>query len=458
MNKLKLSGIQHKLLEQHLFPGDGKEAVAIALCGRNAWENDHTLTVRELLLIPYDACIERKPDLVRWPTELINGLLAKAAERNYAIVKIHCHPGGGEFFSEYDDYSDQELFSSIHVWLQSDQPHGSCIMLPGGRMFGRFFLPDMNQQHIDKISVAGSDIHQWTYNGVAEFNEQLQARNLQAFGKKTVAVLSQMRIGVIGCSGTGSVVIEQLKRLGVGKLVLVDPDKIDMVNLNRIIGSTLEDATSSVMKTEVMAREIQKVGFGTRVVTFSTDVTTRDVVKTLAQCDALFGCVDSAEGRHMADLISSFYIIPLFDLGVRLQADGAGGIADIFGTAHYIQPGGSSLLSRGVYNMEQVRADGSRRVNKEEAEKDRYLLAANESSPAVISVNMAVASTAVNDFLARIHPFRRVSNAEIDCLRISLADVLSYPDSYPDPCGYLSRHVGRGDMEPLLNHAELSAP
>jgi hypothetical protein len=269
---------------------------------------------------------------------------------------------------------------------------------------------------------------------------------------------SQMRIGVIGCSGTGSIVIEQLKRLGVGELVLIDPDKIDTVNLNRIIGSTFEDAVKSVTKTEVMAREIQKVGFGTKVVTFGTDVTTRDAVKTLAQCDVLFGCVDSAEGRHMADLISTFYVLPLFDLGVRLQADGEGGIADIFGTVHYVQPGGSSLLSRGVYNMEQVRADGSRRVNKEEAAKDRYLLAVNESSPAVISVNMLVASSAVNDFLARIHPYRRVPNVEIDCLRISLADALCYPDRYPEPCAYLSRYVGRGDMEPLLNHAELSIP
>ncbi|MBO9573359.1 MAG: ThiF family adenylyltransferase, partial [Chitinophagaceae bacterium] len=299
-------------------------------------------------------------------------------------------------------------------------------------------------------------IKQWIYAGNTEFNEQLHARNLQAFGKKTVAILSQMRIGVIGCSGTGSIVIEQLKRLGAGELVLIDPDTIDVVNLNRIIGSTLDDATSSVLKTEVMAREIQKVGFGTKVIKFDTDVTTRATVKMLAQCDVLFGCVDSAEGRHMADLISSFYLLPLFDLGVRLQADGEGGITDIFGTVHYVQPGGSSLFSRGVYNLEQVRADGSRRVNKEEAAKDRYLLAANESSPAVISVNMQVASTSVNDFLARIHPYRRVKNAEIDSIRISLADALSYPDRYPDPCAYISRYVGRGDMEPLLNHTELN--
>ena len=49
-----------------------------------------------------------------------------------------------------------------------------------------------------------------------------------------------MSIAVVGCSGTGSPVIEQLARLGVGRLVLVDPDRVEEKNLNRIVNATRE--------------------------------------------------------------------------------------------------------------------------------------------------------------------------------------------------------------------------
>lgn len=47
----------------------------------------------------------------------------------------------------------------------------------------------------------------------------------------------------------------------------------------------------------------------------------------------------------------------------RLDADGNGGISAIAGAAYYLQPGGSSLLSRGVYNMDRVAAEEMRRTD-----------------------------------------------------------------------------------------------
>lgn len=37
--KLRMTGQQYAGLQEHLFPGDGKEAVALALCGRYHGEN-----------------------------------------------------------------------------------------------------------------------------------------------------------------------------------------------------------------------------------------------------------------------------------------------------------------------------------------------------------------------------------------------------------------------------------
>ena len=65
----------------------------------------------------------------------------------------------------------------------------------------------------------------------------MDLRTRQAFGDGTTDLLRSLSVGVAGCSGTGSWVIELLGRLGIGRLVLVDPDTIECKNMNRIVNS-----------------------------------------------------------------------------------------------------------------------------------------------------------------------------------------------------------------------------
>jgi hypothetical protein len=456
MNRIRIPGDLYSPLKNHLLSGDGKESVAIALCGRSLSGDSHTLLVREILFVPNEVCFRRTPEEVIWPTEVINPLLERAAAEGSALIKLHSHPTGFPRFSTADDQSDHLLFKSIFAWMESDLPHASCVMLPDGRLFGRFFGPELTPRPLHQVSVAGSNILNWFYSLDRPYYEDLQTRNLQAFGKKTIQLISNLKFGVVGCSGTGSIVIEQLKRLGAGILVLVDPDHVDFLNLNRIVSSTKKDAANKELKTAVMKRSIEETGFGTEVRTFPENMASRQIIKELADCDVLFSCVDSAEGRHLLNLVSSFYNVPLFDMGVHMKSGPGGTIENIYGSVHYIQPGGSSLLSRGQYDMERVRSESIRRTNEEEAQKNQYLAEVGESSPAVISTNMQVAATAVNDFLARLHPYRTVPNEDVDAIRIQFGDALSYPEKLNVPCPFFTKFTGWGDRDPLLNNPELS--
>lgn len=459
MNRIRIPGVFYDKLKKHLFPGDNKEAVAVAICGRSSWNGNHTLIVQDVLLIPHETCYERRSDFVHWPTEMIIPLLEKAKRKGLAILKIHCHPGYYEQFSEIDNYSDEQLFTGILSWMDDGLPHASCIMLPDGRIFGRFINDEMEFRQVDQILVAGSTIYNWQYHQQRFVDDNIQIRNKQVFGKKTATMLNQMKIGVVGCSGTGSPLIEQLKRYGVGEFVFVDPDYIDKVNLNRIINATLNDAEYKTPKVDVMKRSVEEAGFKTRVTVFKSHITKYEVIKALAECDILFSCVDGAEGRHVLNLISSFYSVPLFDLGVRLDADGEGGIENIFGSVHYVQPGGSSLLSRHQYSIEKLSAEGIKRANPDEykeRERNGYLMKVNESSPAVISINMQVAATAINDFLNRIHPFRNISNEEVSTIRIIFCELSLIVEFDETPCSFFSKYIGLGDIKPLLNLSELT--
>ncbi|MEX8504047.1 MAG: ThiF family adenylyltransferase, partial [Leptothrix ochracea] len=145
----------------------------------------------------------------------------------------------------------------------------------------------------------------------------------------------------------------------------------------------------------------------------------------LSQCDLIFGCMDSVDGRHILNKVASYYLIPYIDMGVRIDADGKGGIDSINGAVHYIQPGGSSLLSRGIYTQEGLDAAMMHRYTPElykERAKQGYIKGVRVDQPAVISVNMHIASLAFNEFLARINPFRVEPNSNYAQRRIVISD------------------------------------
>ena len=281
----------------------------------------------------------------------------------------------------------------------------------------------------------------------------------QTFGAGTYDRLRRLRIAVVGCSGTGSPLIEQLARNCVGELVLVDPDCVEEKNLNRILNATMDDAKQSRPKVDVAADAIQAMGLGTVVHPHPRTLFDPVAVRAVAACDIVFGCMDSIDGRHLLNKLATFYLLPYFDVGVKLESDGRGGVDQVCGTVHYLQPGGSSLLSRRVYTMDQVRAAGLYRTDPSTYRSqldDGYIRGVQEDRPAVVQLNSLLASLAVNEFLARLHPFRLDPNADYAVHRLSLSHGIYEHENDGEPCPVLARHVGRGDVIPLLDWAELS--
>jgi len=456
---LRMTGQQLLQLLNHLYPGDGNEAVAVALCGRRAGSENHVLMIQQIYMVPYEHCPIRNPVRVEWSTDILLPVVAKAAKENLALVKFHSHPTGSRNFSDLDNVSDRELMESVYGWTNTDQPHASVIMLPTGEMFGRTISIDGQFAPIDLITVVGDDLRFWYRDIAIQAPDPISLRTEQAFGKGTTNLLKRLSIAVVGCSGTGSLVIEQLARLQVGRLVLIDPDHIELKNLTRITNSFSLDAKEERFKVDVLARAINDMGLGVTALPIAKNLLEPDVIKLVAECDILFGCMDGVEGRHYLNLISSFYSLPYFDLGVRLDSDGQGGVTQVCGTVHYLQPGGSSLLTRQVYTLEQLRAEGLKRTSPEiynEQRKFKYIQGVNEDRPAVISVNMLIASLAVNELLARLHSFRTQDNSGFAAVRVSLSDSFLFYERDGDPDFSLAKNAGRGDIIPLLNRSELS--
>lgn len=289
------------------------------------------------------------------------------------------------------------------------------------------------------------------------------ASHAQILGQGTMERLQRLSVAVVGCSGTGSPVIEQLARLGVGELVLVDDDRMEERNTNRILNSTMADARIRRPKVEVLAEAIKRMGFGTKVLPMKQNLWNPDVIRTVAQCNILFGCMDTIDGRFLLNSVATAYTLPYFDLGVRLEAlpsgPRKGGIREVCGSVHYLQPGRSSLMSRGLFTMQQVAAAGLRRKDPyahDQQVRDGYIAGVQEQKPAVIFVNMYVAALSINEFLARLHPYREEPNQKFAHVECSLSSMELFAEPEQGECPILKDKVGIGDREPLLGLMELA--
>lgn len=95
---------------------------------------------------------------------------------------------------------------------------------------------------------------------VALENELLPARyqrNRQMISCRQQLQIFNSVVAVVGCGGLGGYIIEELTRLGVGRIIAIDPDKFEEHNLNRQLYSSPEVLGKT--KVEVTAQRVNQV-------------------------------------------------------------------------------------------------------------------------------------------------------------------------------------------------------
>ena len=332
------------------------------------------------------------------------------------------------------------MWSIRFCWLTT--PIAACA-----RLYDRQLVPTP----VSAVHLASDELLTWQ---ASESGSLLPIP--MAFSAEMGRHLKNFTACVVGVSGTGSIVAEQLARLGFGRLILIDFDEIEFKNLNRILNATLDDARNGTAKVARFASVIPTYRDDIEVLTLKASVATREAIELAGEGDVLFCCVDSFEGRQVCDRIASAFLQPLFDVAVTIPTrQSAGGVAvgDVCGRVDYVKPGGSTLADRGVYTPEALRREYLQQVAPNElAEQvaEGYIKGVAEEAPSVISLNMRAASDCVMEFIARAYPFRQEPNAERARTQFSLA---AGEEEFMAETGFScasNPHLGRGLIEPLL--------
>jgi len=315
-----------------------------------------------------------------------------AAREGLSIIFVHSHPGFvPPQFSRKDDQGEVLLSEFLSV-RAPDTTHAAVVVSAGGwraRHLG-------SNDPIRIVSVGPQrqvlfEPGQTKESASLKFDRQIRA--LGAAGQKRIESLT---VAIVGTGGTGSIAAEQLAHLGVRKFMLIDPDRIDLTNLNRVVGTSTNEIGR--LKTDVASQMIARIAPNSDVHRIAGDVTRTWIAQQLRGADFIFSCTDSHGSRAVIQQIAYQYLIPCIDIGSVITASG-GHITGIHGRVQALAPGLPCFSCCELLDSEEVRRD---MMNAEERERDVYIQGGNEPAPAVISINGTVTSIAVTMFLAMI--------------------------------------------------------
>lgn len=382
---------------------DGREAYACLLCGSHNQKKYQRLLTRHLFLPDDDCFTRREAGGLQVRTAFDNLFLSRAEEEGLIPVQVHTHLHTGQpEFSMVDDRC--ELNRAMALQQKLGLPLVSCVFDKKAEYCrARFWKVDS----IDNAEPVPMSLITSVTDAISEgkaIEDPRFDRQVRAFGLELQSKLDKIRVGIVGLGGTGAIVAEGLARLGVRHFVLVDPDHVEISNLNRLIGATAKDAKKQICKVNVAYRNIQRIhGNRAKVSMVSREVPDQKTAHKLAACDVLIAATDNHSSRLYLQEIGSAFLRPVINLGVGLVAREQK-IKDINGRIGVAHPGGSwCLYCGGHINAEAAAKEKSDREHLDVMRQRGYLK--DTPAPAVYWINMHVASYALAIFHQVVMPF-----------------------------------------------------
>ena len=121
-----------------------------------------------------------------------------------------------------------------------------------------------------------------------EWNKTLEKRH----GKELHTAFSSATVAVCGLGGLGSNIAIALARAGIGKLILIDFDRVDITNLHR---QQYKADQIGMYKTDALADNLREIAPYIELETHTEQITEENVVTLLKDADIICEAFDDAE-------------------------------------------------------------------------------------------------------------------------------------------------------------------
>ncbi|MCD6510000.1 MAG: HesA/MoeB/ThiF family protein [Thermoprotei archaeon] len=140
-------------------------------------------------------------------------------------------------------------------------------------------------------------------------------RQIRLLGREGQRKLKNARVLVIGLGGLGSIVATYLTVMGVGELILMDKEKVELNNLNRQILHWTKDIGR--YKVHSAKEKLREMNPNVSIEGLVADVTTYDIDPLVGKCDVVMDCLDNWRARLLLNDACVRQGVPLIHAGVR---------------------------------------------------------------------------------------------------------------------------------------------
>ena len=230
-------------------------------------------------------------------------------------------------------------------------------------------------------------------------------RQIRFFGKEGQQRLATSRVAVVGVGGLGSHVVQQLAFLGVHTIAPIDAQELDLTNRNRLVGAREADPIPGTRKVEIAERTAKAIDSSTIVdKVFDSFVSTRGFAAIIG-ADYVFGCLDSEGTRLVLTELCAAHAKPYVDVSSDILP---GPPVDYGGQICIAQSGNGCLSCMNVLDRAEAAVDlGGPEARHQWAEIYGIPLdQLDRVGPSVVSINGAVASLAVTEFMLSVTGIR----------------------------------------------------
>lgn len=308
-------------VREHVENTTRGEEAGFLVCSVSISPGHYVLLARDWVPVP-DSEIDRYAhgSVLSWSAKFNGETLQRALDMNATLVLVHSHRGQSRLrFSPNDREKEPPLFAPASRLLAS-YPAGS-IVLGDGDAVGSFWLSGKRGPEFRRLVILGGGIDVWRPEPLTSSGRKRLIRLASVIGPEGDARLAEARVAVVGISGGGSHVVQQLVHQGVGTIIAVDDDTIDETNLGRVVGAMHADIDKTA-KTDLAERVATGIDPDINVIKVDARFPSEKAIAALKTADIVVGCLDTFRARRDVNQFCRRYMIPLVDIGMVIETRG----------------------------------------------------------------------------------------------------------------------------------------
>lgn len=382
-----------------------RESVVFGLVSHTDLRDRQLLLIQELVTLPEEAYLESREHGARWSGAAMIPMLNQALNRSCGVVAFHGHPHPGVVSFSGDDRRTADRLLPTFQTVVPDRPHGFAVI--GDDHAAGLVLPVDGKRYapVEKVRLLGqvlTDLPDGKGRTNSYQEDESFHRQALLTGGAGEVKLRRIKVAVVGLSGGGSHVVQQLTLMGPAEIIGIDPGRAKQSHRARVIGLEPEDVTRHRRKIEIMQRLVRRI---TRKVGFTgvgVAIPSQAAIDAMKEADIVVGCVDNYHARADTQELCSRYLIPYVDIGLLIRPlEGATGMT-IGGNVITAIPGRFCLWCVGFLTQE--------RLDAETGGRPRSYFEGSDGQAQVVSMNGLLASQAANEVLQLVAGFAPVTD------------------------------------------------